>query len=1116
MKKQYTFIAALILLSWLTGKAQLERTNWIFGSGADPSEFSIDNTGNIGALVGAGPNAGALNSTEGITVVSDPNTGDLLFYTDGINLYNSNHQRVDPNLNTPNIEPLGADPSSSTAVTVVPVINCSDQYYIFSDPTNNGNGRDLLVHVYDAATGVFSQFNGALPTLNNPLSGVNVQEGIIAIPNLTNPFEYWLITKVVDNASTFAVYKISSNGIQYSNQFNIGNVPNNAVLNPTYSATRLNDNINVEVAWSVFTAAPRSSIIMMETFNTQTGTFNGVGNTIGATTFPGATSAVVDLEYSINGQYLYYGCYGPSELYQIDLNNNNSISRIWWSGQGSGWNDLGGGLQTGVDGNIYHVSNAGWVAAASQTVGRITNTGSANPNYNPNVFQNTNTATRGFGLPNFTSESALNTILTSTEESICPGETAELAVEAHAIISGLDVNINHLVQTYEWFLDGQLIEIGGNTLEIDETGSYQSVVTYINGCQDIATIEVEESNNCCLLQSANINELQQILADQIISSGTVWEGKILIGDNITVTVDAAELDITNVDVVFGKCAAIVFNNGATLKANNSVFRPCDLVNTWHGLVFNNVNTVDVNSSTFINATMALDFQSTEGSVTNNLFENCLYGVNVDSRTDFARSITGNEFKVDTDFPLYEDCGRQVSINNNEPSGVNISRSEISGGISQNDFVSYSSNTSIQFHGIKMNASGATISQNNFSGNSTSIEANLGRRSVYPLNIEANTISVSNGLSNNGAFNFDIQISIRGGNQVWMLNNTISNGILNRGNTVRIPAVSLWNSNNFKVKENEISGFNTGISTINSTGQITSNDLLNNELYGIFSRRSDLNVMCNKIDMNKFNGRTARSGVGMFIRDGNGCNIHSNCIYDSSNPIYLFRNSGGSVRNNFLYNYSNAGLYVNNSQNIDFGTAISPGLNTFWSNSNTAIDVFCISGTMNMANNFGVNTFTFNTVNITQNFQYHSTASCAAQLNGFNQQMQLNTNLTCDDDENNPMFTPRSFDTEVISYAEILDPVYEEGTAVKSIESSMLEVYPNPAENELNVSLFSDNEQSEGMKLQVFNAHGQIVLSQEMDMVIGKSKIDVSGLVSGYYSIVVSGDAKVETISFIKK
>ena len=196
--------------------------------------------------------------------------------------------------------------------------------------------------------------------------------------------------------------------------------------------------------------------------------------------------------------------------------------------------------------------------------------------------------------------------------------------------------------------------------------------------------------------------------------------------------------------------------------------------------------------------------------------------------------------------------------------------------------------------------------------------------------------------------------------------------------------------------------------------------------------------------------------------------------------------------------------------------ISPGLNTFWSNSNTAIDVFCISGTMNMANNFGVNTFTFNTVNITQNFQYHSTASCAAQLNGFNQQMQLNTNLTCDDDENNPMFTPRSFDTEVISYAEILDPVYEEGTAVKSIESSMLEVYPNPAENELNVSLFSDNEQSEGMKLQVFNAHGQIVLSQEMDMVIGKSKIDVSGLVSGYYSIVVSGDAKVETISFIKK
>ena len=66
----------------------------------------------------------------------------------------------------------------------------------------------------------------------------------------------------------------------------------------------------------------------------------------------------------------------------------------------------------------------------------------------------------------------------------------------------------------------------------------------------------------------------------------VWDGKYYIDDNVIVTVNnGAVLDITTVDVVFGECAGIVFQDSAYLRATNSVFRPCNIDKTWKGLEF---------------------------------------------------------------------------------------------------------------------------------------------------------------------------------------------------------------------------------------------------------------------------------------------------------------------------------------------------------------------------------------------------------------------------------------------------------------------------------------------------------------------------------------------------
>jgi len=66
----------------------------------------------------------------------------------------------------------------------------------------------------------------------------------------------------------------------------------------------------------------------------------------------------------------------------------------------------------------------------------------------------------------------------------------------------------------------------------------------------------------------------------------VWDGKYYLDDNVILTVtNGSVLDITNVDVVFGECAGIVFTNGAMLRSNNSVYRPCYVDGTWKGLRF---------------------------------------------------------------------------------------------------------------------------------------------------------------------------------------------------------------------------------------------------------------------------------------------------------------------------------------------------------------------------------------------------------------------------------------------------------------------------------------------------------------------------------------------------
>ena len=115
MKK---ILLILTLLGSLQIIAQGEASNWYFGFGAG---LQFDQaTGNTTVL-----NDGQLSTNEGCSTISDAN-GNLLFYSDGITVWNRNHQVM------PNGNGLFGDPSSTQSALVVPKPDDPNIYYLFT------------------------------------------------------------------------------------------------------------------------------------------------------------------------------------------------------------------------------------------------------------------------------------------------------------------------------------------------------------------------------------------------------------------------------------------------------------------------------------------------------------------------------------------------------------------------------------------------------------------------------------------------------------------------------------------------------------------------------------------------------------------------------------------------------------------------------------------------------------------------------------------------------------------------------------------------------------------------------------------------------------------------
>jgi gliding motility-associated-like protein len=190
------FVAGLLMAQYSSAQ---QNNIWYFGGRAG-LDFNTTGSTPYPAVL----NNGAMVTNEGCSSVCDAN-GDILFYSNGVTVYNRNHVVMQ------NGDNLAGNPSSVQACIIVPVPGSSSIYYLFStDALENSfaNGYTYSIIDMNADGG-----NGAVVT-KNVLLWNSCTERMVAARH-ANGTDIWLITND-NNSNIFRSWLIDCNGLNTS------------------------------------------------------------------------------------------------------------------------------------------------------------------------------------------------------------------------------------------------------------------------------------------------------------------------------------------------------------------------------------------------------------------------------------------------------------------------------------------------------------------------------------------------------------------------------------------------------------------------------------------------------------------------------------------------------------------------------------------------------------------------------------------------------------------------------------------------------------------------------------------------------------------------------------
>ncbi len=350
MPRNWPKVALMFALVGIFGSSfaqNLAQHHWYFGTTVNGVQFNRST--NIPQLV---TDQHILAGTGGSAVATDPSNANLLFYSDGVNVYNSVHVQM------PQGSGLSGNPNGNQPVVFCPIPGQPDKYFLFTNSANYTTGGGISWSVVDMklyGTEVFpspplGNVDAVTVAKNNPIASLTGRsEGMTIVPH-SNGTDYWLITHK-NGAQEFDATKIDASsypaGTFTTSATNFPTLPATSVANFAYNHR------NKKIA--VSSQDPNTDAIILN-FDPSTGQFTfdrTIFNTgVAATT----NQSVYDIEWDNKGQYLYISRAGETginaDVLQYDyLNPTNTLQSI-----------LGGssifrswGLIFAPDSTIYHL-----------------------------------------------------------------------------------------------------------------------------------------------------------------------------------------------------------------------------------------------------------------------------------------------------------------------------------------------------------------------------------------------------------------------------------------------------------------------------------------------------------------------------------------------------------------------------------------------------------------------------------------------------------------------------------------------------------------------------------------------------------------------------------------
>ncbi|MDI1233655.1 MAG: PKD domain-containing protein, partial [bacterium] len=298
--------------------AQKEANNWYFGYGAGVT-FS---TGNAKGIAN-----GSLYTGEGCTSISNKN-GELLFYTDGVYVYDSTHLMMKNGSN------LNGNFSTTQSAVIIPKPGSNNIYYIFtSDCADNVFSKNGLQY-----SEVDMNLNGGKGdvTNNKNIQLLGYTSERMCATRHGNDTDYWICT--TKNNDTLYSFKISANGID--------KIPVKSVFNRNISnASGIYGYMKISNSGSFLGAAYNDSIYLCR--------FDNIKGKI--TDTKGLDIVAYGFEFSASDKLLYASARkNPLGVYQYNLQSN--IPSVILSSKikiGNVNTSYSGALQIGPDTRIY-------------------------------------------------------------------------------------------------------------------------------------------------------------------------------------------------------------------------------------------------------------------------------------------------------------------------------------------------------------------------------------------------------------------------------------------------------------------------------------------------------------------------------------------------------------------------------------------------------------------------------------------------------------------------------------------------------------------------------------------------------------------------------------------